>query len=123
MTRSEPTIRPATAADAVAYYGKTPGMSFRGYVAELDGEIVGIGGVYYDNGMPIAFSEMKPPMRSHKKAMAKAVRMFERLFDSLGTKVYAVACATEPTAPYLLAKLGFKPTGVFGKHGETLVRD
>ena len=122
MTRSEPAFRKATAADALAFYGEPAKMSFRGFVAELDGEVVGIGGVYYDNGVPIAFSETRPPMRKHKKAMAKACRILTRFFDQLGGRVYAVACSTEPTAPYLLAKLGFKPTGLFGPHGETLVR-
>lgn len=122
MTRSEPTFRQATPTDAVAFYGAPAKMSFRGFVAELDGEVVGIGGVYYDNGVPIAFSEMRPPMRKYKKAMAKACRILTRFFDQLGGRVYAVACSTEPTAPYLLAKLGFKPTGLFGPHGETLVR-
>lgn len=122
MTRPEPTFRRATPADAVAFYGTPAKMSFRGFVAELDGEVVGIGGVYYDNGVPIAFSEMRPPMRKYKKAMAKACRILTRFFDQLGGKVYAIACPTEPTAPYLLAKLGFKPTGLIGPHGETLVR-
>lgn len=122
MTRSEPTFRPATAADAVAYFGGPPKLSFRGFVAELDGEIIGIGGVYYDNGVPIAFSEMREPMRRYRKARAKACRILTRFFDQLGGKVYAVACPTEPTAAALLAKLGFVPIGLFGPHGETLVR-
>ena len=122
MTRSEPVIRKATQADAIAYYGSNAKCSFRGYVAELDGEIIAIGGVYYDNRMPIAFSEMRPPMRKFLKARARGCRMLVKLFDEIGGKIYAVACSTEPTAPYLLAKLGFKPTGLFGPLGETLVR-
>ena len=119
---SSVTFRPATAKDAFRYAGKIPPFSFRGYVAELDDEIVGIGGVYYQDGVPIAFSEMRPAMRLHRKAIAKACRMLMQFLNQLGGPVYAVACPTEATAPYLLAKLGFKPTGVFGEHGETLVR-
>ncbi len=116
------TFRRATAADALAYYGKPAPFSFRGYVAELSGELVGIGGVYYQDGVPIAFSEMRPAMRPHRKAIAKACRMLTQFLDQIGGSVYAVACPAEPTAPRLLAKLGFKPTGVFGPMGETLVR-
>lgn len=116
------TFRRATAADALAYYGMPAPFSFRGYVAELSGELVGIGGVYYQNNTPIAFSEMRPTMRPHKKAIAKGCRMLEQFFDKIGGSVYAVACPTEPTAPRLLAKLGFRPTGLFGPRGETLVR-
>lgn len=122
MTRSEPTFRRATAQDALVFYGKTPPMSFRGFVAELDGEVIGIGGIYYNEGVPVAFTDLGEPMRKHKKAIAKACRMLTRFFDQTGGKVYAVACPKEPTAPYLLAKLGFKPTGLFGPLGETLVR-
>jgi len=119
---SSVTFRHATTADAKAYYGISAPFSFRGYVAELEGELVGIGGIYYQAGVPVAFSEMRPAMRAHRKAIAKACRMLTQFFNQLGGPVYAVACPTEPTAPYLLAKLGFKPTGVFGDRGETLVR-
>lgn len=120
---SDVTIRPATQKDAVQFYdGRRPPFSFRGYVAEKDGVVIGVGGVYYQDGIPVAFSDMKPAMRRHKKVMAKACRILLSLFDQIGGPVYAVACSTEPTAPYLLAKLGFRPTGVFGPQGETLVR-
>ena len=120
---SDVTFRRATAADALAYYGKPAPFSFRGYVAELGDEVIGIGGVYYQDGTPIAFSEMRPAMRTHRKAIAKACRMLMQFLNQIGGPVYAVACPTEPTAPRLLAKLGFKPTGLFGPMGETLVRD
>jgi len=123
MTKSEITFRTATAADAMAYYGGPPPYSFKGFVAELDGETVGIGGVGYQNNMPIAFSEFKETMRPHKKAIAKACRMLTKFFDELRVPVYAVACDTEPTAGYLLAKLGFKPIGLYGPAGETLMRE
>lgn len=122
MTKSKPVIRPATYADAVAYYGGDPVSSFKGYAVDLDGEIIGICGVFYHEGRPIAFSEMKEPMRRYIKARAMACRILLKLFDSIGGKVYAFASDTEPTAPYLLAKLGFKPTGEFTSHGEMLVR-
>lgn len=119
---SDVTIRPATARDAQRYYGGPPPFSFRGYAAELNGEIVGVGGVYIQNGAYVAFSDMKSPLRQRKKTLAKACRILMELFDKTGGPVYAVASNTEPTAPYLLAKLGFKPTGLFGPQGETLVR-
>lgn len=123
MTRSEPVIRPATYSDAVAYYGGPPRASFKGFVAELDGEIIGIGGVFYEDGAAVAFSEMKEPMRKYRKAKARACRILCDMFDGIGRKVYAAACESEPTAPYLLVKLGFKPTGIFGQFGETWVRE
>jgi hypothetical protein len=116
-------IRPATDKDARSYNGKRPLYSFRGFVAEKDGEVLGMCGIYFQAGVPIAFSDLRPELRAHKKILAKGCRIVQRLIEELGRPVYAVACDKEPTAPYLLAKLGFRPTGVFGPYGETLVRD
>lgn len=120
---SEIAFRPATRADALAYYGREPEATFRGYVAEQDGKIIGIGGVYYDLGFPVVFTEMKPEMCGAKKAIARATRLMIDYVDSLPyPTVYAVADTEYPTAPYLLAKLGFAPTGRMTERGELLVR-
>lgn len=122
MTRRDPILRRATYKDAVAYYGQTPPFSFDGFAADLDGEVIAIGGVYYHEGGAIAFSDLKPAIRNHKRFMVLACKMLTKMFDELGTPVYAVASSNEPTAPYLLVRLGFKPTGVFGPDGETMIR-
>lgn len=119
-------IRRATAQDAQRYYGGAPLMSFRGFVAVEDGEnVVGIGGVYRDDfGRPIVFSQMKPQMRKYLKARAKAARMLVQFaHDVAGSRVYAVADPSEPTAPRLLNKLGFHPTGEMTAMGELLVKE
>lgn len=100
-----------------------PASSFRGYVAEIDGEIAGIGGVFYHHGIPVAFSEMSDKMRASKKSIALAIRLLERMFDSMCTPVFAFANQKEPTSAGLLAKLGFLPSGYsFDPHGDMLVR-
>lgn len=120
---SEITFRPATRADALSYYGREPEATFRGYVAEQDGKVVGIGGVYYDLGVPVIFTEMRPEMERAKKACARATRLMIEYADSLlSPVVYAVADVDYPTAPYLLAKLGFVPTGRMTERGELLAR-
>ena len=122
MTSSEPILRKATAADAQAFYGKPHPYTFIGYVAELDGEIIGIAGVFFDGGKRVAFSDLKPEVRKYRKFMVKTLKILAELFDSLGVPVYAVANQAEPTAPYLLIKLGFRPTGSFGPFGELMKR-
>jgi hypothetical protein len=119
---SDVTYRPATAADAEAYYGRNPGLTFRGYVAVKGDEVLGICGVNYTNGMRVAFSEFKEALRSDRRALAKGVKMTMKLVNQIKGPVYAVADDEEPTAAKLLAKLGWVPTGVHGPHGETLVR-
>lgn len=117
------TFRRATLEDARAFYGKDPELSFRGFAAiDEEGAVLWVGGVYYAYGRKIAFSEGRPKDRKLLKERAKAVRMMERLMDEQEGPVYAVADENEPTAGYLLAKLGFKPTGEMTHMGEFLVR-
>ncbi len=119
---SDVVFRPATPADAEAYYGRPSGATFRGYVAVKDGEVVGIGGVSYDNGTRVAFSEFKDALRSDRRALVKGVKIVMDIVNQIRGPVYAVADDAEPTSTKLLAKLGWRPTGVVGPHGETLVR-
>jgi hypothetical protein len=48
--------------------------------------------------------------------------MLMALVDTIKGPVYAIANMDEPTAAYLLIKLGWRPTGAFGPFGETLIR-
>lgn len=118
MTRCE--FRKATAQDALEFYGKPPCNSFRGIVAVEDGKVIGIGGLFYEGKNLVAFSDMKPEMRKHRKDMARSCRMLIDMVREAKRPVYAVADPNEPTSPYLLAKLGFEPTGMFGPSGEIL---
>jgi len=120
---SDINFRPATRSDALRYYGRDPVATFRGYVAERGGEIIGIGGVYYDLGVPVVFTEMSPEMAASKKDCARGARLMVSYLDSLDIPVvYAVADTNYTTAPYLLAKLGFVPTGRMSERGELLAR-
>jgi hypothetical protein len=97
-------IRPATGDDAMRYYGKQPPFSFRGFVGEEDGEILGIGGVYRYGGMMWAFCEISEAGRSKRKSIMKVAHKVMELID--GKTVYAQA-ANLPTAPSFLERLGF----------------
>lgn len=117
-------FRRATAQDAEEFYGRPPLASFRGYAAVEDGKVIGVGGVYYDEfRRPVVFSEMKPEMEKHTKAKAKAVRMLVKFAEEKHRILFAVADARYPTSGYLLAKLGFKPTGEMTTMGELLRKE
>lgn len=116
-------FRPARTEDVVAYYGHLPGFRMRGVVATEDGKPVGLSGVFYLGAHPIAFSEMKPEVRSRRKDIARGVRITMDFIDTLGIGTYAVPNPTEPNATYLLVKLGYKPTGSFCDLGEYFFRE
>jgi hypothetical protein len=111
----------ATQELAEKYYGEKPQISFRGIVAVKDGEPIAIGGAYRVGKAWYAFSEMKDEMRKHKKAIVKGIQLLEAFYDSLGYPVLAVVSKDEPTAPGLLAKLGFEPKNVQTENGENIV--
>ncbi len=115
---SEPVIACATQSLARAYWGGDPPFSFRGYVALLDGEVVGVGGLYRMCGRLWLFSGFRPELRPYRKTRAKAVRMLLQLADMYTEPVYVTPDREEPTAMPLLTKLGFVPTGeeVDGDH-------
>jgi len=119
MTKCE--IRAATAKDAFNFYGKPPSNSFKGVVAVKEGKVIGIGGLFYTKSGLIAFSDMKPEMRQHKKLIVKGCRVIMGMVKNAETPVYAVANDQEPTAKNLLERLGFVNTGVKNELGDTLV--
>lgn len=116
-------FREATLEDAVKFYGDYPPSRFRGFVVEKDNDLLAIIGVYYVKGYPVAFSDLSDSVRAHRKIIAKGVRFMCEYLDSLKFPVYALASQCEKTAPYLLAKCGFKPTGTITELGEYLVRE
>lgn len=101
--RSE--FRPATAADIEAFYGVPAQKPVRAYVAAVDGVVLGIGGVYRDGEQDVAFCDLKPEMKRHRKLIVAGARLFQREFGSI--QVSAVANPAEPGAERFLFRLGF----------------
>ena len=98
-------IRRANQADVERWYEGRPVFSMKGYVAEKDGELLGIGGVFRNGGHRYAFAEMLP--ESHRWAKS-ILRMAKKVMEDVGDDtVYAVRQEDEPTADRLLKHLGF----------------
>jgi hypothetical protein len=115
-------FRRARTEDVVAFYGKLPPARMHAVVAFREGVPLMIGGIFYANGAPILFSTLKPEVRKEKKLIAKGIRIVMDFVNEFKMPLYAFANPDEPTAPYLLCKLGFKPTGVMTSQGEYLFR-
>lgn len=119
MTSSEPcTFVEATGDLALAYYGGPPPYSFKGHVALLDGQPVGIGGIYFVDRLPVAFSEEKG--RMSRKDKARAARLLEEMIKKFKAPVFAIA--TEPTSIGLLTKFGFELTPLVASMGPVMKR-
>jgi hypothetical protein len=101
-----PEIRPATAADLARFYGQAPQRTMRALVAILEGEPVAVAGIAYQKPgqQPYIFSDLKPEMRRHRKAIVRGARAMLAQLARPGL----MALAGEPTSPRLLTRLGFR---------------
>lgn len=107
---SELTVRDATAKDVLAWYGEAQKPSMRAFVAELDGELVGLCGVYRDGDHVTAVAGLKPALRERKRDIVILARRARELFSKYPI-VLALASDTEPTAPAFLRYAGFVYVG------------
>lgn len=99
-------FRAATPELAREYWGGDPRFSFHGWAALIDGRVVGIGGVSYVSGFPVAFSEGKPELMSRKKDVVRCFQFLEEWLGGWTGRLYA-ECAL-PTSPRILERLGFR---------------
>jgi hypothetical protein len=111
MKKSEVTFEPATIEHAKEFYGDQYRKSFKGYSALIGGKVVGMGGLAYEKGQILLFSDMKDELRPHKKEIWKAIDILDDLVKKTKSPVVAVASNKEKRSEELLTKLGFSPTG------------
>jgi hypothetical protein len=109
LTMTEPLIRPATAADLERFYGAPPARTMRAWVAVLDGEPLAVAGIAYQSigQPPYLFSDLKPEMRRHRKAIVRGARQMLAAVARPGL----MAIAGEAGSPRLLTRLGFVHVG------------
>lgn len=102
-------FRPATRADLARFHGQAVPYSARAMAGEIDGETVGVGGVYYRAGTAIAFSAFDRE-RLRPRDIIVGARRIMALIDSLGAPV--MACSEgAPGAITTLLHFGFAPIG------------
>lgn len=108
MKSMTPTIRPLVAADIPHVLPEGHYGTVRGFVAELDGRIVGSMGVLHGEA-PLAFSSMTDEMRKHKRTIVEAIALFRSMLQDNYIFVMAMASTTEASTHRVLERVGFKP--------------
>ena len=102
-------IRPATKADIDAVVELANKPSIRAWVAEIDGRILGMAGIFRHDGRWYGYADMTDEIRGHKMALGRAARRFLAGVDRDGIKyIYAEASPTQPRAVAWLESLGFR---------------
>jgi hypothetical protein len=104
--KKTPDLRPATAHDVAAFTNGKMTMTCQAIVADLDGEIIGIGGVYFTGAHVVAFSDFKKKMLDYPFTMARAVKMIMKIVQE--RPCIAIADKRHASAFDLLQRCGFR---------------
>ena len=105
--QKKPKIRPATRTDIIEFRGEPYRESFKGIVAELDGEIIGVAGVLHTEHLQ-AFSTITDAMRKYPKSIILAARKFKEILNSYECQIYALASEKEKNSTGFLEHVGFE---------------
>lgn len=108
MKSTTPIIRPLKVDDLPIVLSTPQTGAVRGYVAELDGEVLAVMGVM--NGVPpVAFTEiLDARMRKYPKVMVQALHIFVQMLEDHYTFVVAAASLSEQSTFRILERAGFK---------------
>ena len=101
-------IRWATREDILAFYGRDVPYTVRALAAEKNGEIVGIGGFYFDGDAAVAFSDVRASAMS-KREFVRGARAVKDLLHEVKVDVVAKA---GPSGDIALRHFGFEGTGM-----------
>lgn len=101
-------IRPATFEDATAFWGKTAPVSIRGYVAELDGRVMGIAGLAYAPNQIRGFADMVEEGQKYPMTIMRITKLVKALLNETKAPVFCNADPNLPNARKFLEHIGFK---------------
>lgn len=103
------TVRKATRADIEAYSKKPQSQTIRAVVADLNGEIIGIGGMYLRQGRWYAFADVPEECRKYKiHIMRAAIRFLDEARRSGVRIIYTCRDEDEAGSLKWLTSLGFE---------------
>ncbi len=104
-----PVIRPATRADIEAFSDQPAKPSIRALAMEMDGRIIGLGGIALARGRWIAFADLSEEARRYKMHIMRAACRFLDDARRDGIRfIYAAADPCEAKAVRWLTRLGFE---------------
>jgi hypothetical protein len=106
---SGPIARAARAGDYEALYGAPLRHTIWAETAELDGRVVGIGGIAYVDGKPMLFSRVTDELRPFKRFIVRWAHHAAQMAKA--TNALALANPEEPLSCKLLQRIGLQWCG------------
>lgn len=104
-------IRPIQADDIAKLWPAGAPASVRAFVAELDGEVLGVAGIAYWPNRIAAFADMKPGGEKYPLTIMRIARRVQALLREVKAPVYCNADPDFPNSPAFLAHVGFEHVG------------
>lgn len=104
-------IKPATREDLISFYGEQLNRTVYAYVGERDGEVLGLGGYYFDKDSIVMFSDIKPEGRDKKKSIVKIIKIIMKAARKHRLPIVAVPDDDYESSCQLLKRLGFENFG------------
>lgn len=103
-------LRPTIASDLAQVTHETLPIRIRAITAELDGRVLGIGGIgYRPDGVVIGFAALNDEFRNYPRALHRAgLAMMKIIRDSGVPQVIALADERVASAERWLERLGFR---------------
>lgn len=101
--------RPITATEVVAFFGSRPPFTIRGMAFYIGGNLVGIGGVRNENGVWLAFSDIRKDVKVPAITIWRhAKRVVKEIVSEMQAPVYAVVDKQNKLGRKWANGLGFK---------------
>lgn len=88
----------------MAFYGSPLPVSARAWVAELDGEVIGIAGYYLKGGAALVFSDMTDAMRAYPVTI---MREAKRVMAEIRVPAVCIASSERKGSARFLRRLGW----------------
>lgn len=108
MARVNPVIKPATKNDVINIYGMPMNSSMKGVSVFIDGQLSGIGGIYYTKFNVMAFAHIKPLLRKYPVTIWRCAMKIKELIEASNAPVYSIADPKIEKSDDLLMKMGFR---------------
>lgn len=115
-------IRPLTGDDLLRYWEMDSlSRSVRGFLAEKDGEVLGVAGLMYMPRVIVAFADMREGGQQYPLSIMRMARRMRDLMNTISAPIVADADPQYPNSAAFLAHVGFErahgPLFVFKKKG------
>ena len=102
-------VVPATPDLMQRFYGRTPARTSQAVVAVQGDRVLGVAGVYFENGYAVAFTELSDEIRANKRLIVRGYRALLPFLRAARLPVVALCDPLIAGSERLLLHYNFEP--------------